>query len=82
MKPFLLFGSIILLLSFSQDVCAFGDGDKNQEKYGIKIKRASGKIRLDGKLDEQAWQEADYGSDFTQKNPMPGQKQFYKRNLL
>jgi len=74
MRPFLPIGLLIVLLSFSQNAYAFGDGDKNQEKYGIKIKRATDEIRLDGKLEEQAWQAADYGTNFTQKSPQPGIK--------
>ena len=53
---------------------SFNDGRENQQKYGIKIKRAVDEIRLDGKLEEKAWQEADFGSNFVQKNPVPGVK--------
>ena len=58
----------------TQTMFAFNDGRENQEKYGVKIKKAVDPIRIDGKLEETAWKEADKGSSFTQKNPIPGDK--------
>ncbi len=72
MRPFLL---LFLLSIFSYHLAfSFNDNRKNQEKYGIQIKKATDEIRLDGKLEEASWQEADVGSNFVQKNPKPGEK--------
>jgi len=72
MKSFLPY--FLLFFLFSQLAFAQNDNRKNQEKYAIKIKRATDPIQLDGKLEETAWKEADTGRDFVQKNPKPGVK--------
>lgn len=72
MRP--IYYTILLCLLLPISIFSFNDGRENQEKYGLKIQRAVGEIRLDGQLDEKAWQQADRGKNFTQKNPTPGAK--------
>ncbi|MEM1123705.1 MAG: DUF5916 domain-containing protein, partial [Bacteroidota bacterium] len=72
MRPILPVVLVFLICLFPSILFAFGDGDENQEKYGLKIKKATDQIRLDGKLEEATWKQADVGSNFTQKNPVPG----------
>ncbi len=42
----------------------------NKEKFRLAIKRASSNITIDGKLDEEAWQEADITTPFLNKWPL------------
>lgn len=58
---------LILLLSFSIDsICQNTDNDK---KYKLHIKKAVGKMVLDGKLDEADWKNADIATNFWQAQP-------------
>ncbi len=61
----------IILLFFSLSFNAFGQTDdrENQQKYAVKIKKATSKIVLDGQLNEADWTSADVATDFWQKNP-------------
>jgi len=60
-----------LLLLLTMTIFAYGQTDnrENQQKYAVKIKRATGPIHLDGRLREADWETADVASDFWQKNP-------------
>jgi len=66
MKPLL---QIIFLLSLCYSAFGQGENRENQQKYAIKIKKATSKIVLDGQLNEADWASADVASDFWQKNP-------------
>ena len=73
MKPrFLLFFAFFLLNwlpSFSQE--AF---DPPQTPLRIKAMRATGAIRIDGTVNEEAWQNAPVIGEFVQQNPVQGAK--------
>ena len=60
---------VFILLFFTQIIVAQSVVRDNQEKYAIKIKRATTPIQLDGKLEEADWAAADVGKDFWQKSP-------------
>jgi len=60
---------IILILSSITSGLGQAVARANQEKYAVKIKRATTPINLDGKLEEADWASADVGKDFWQKNP-------------
>ena len=64
----------IVFLCLTTTLWGFNDGRENQKKYGLTIKRATDEIRLDGKLEEKTWMQADRGGNFIQKNPNPGTK--------
>ena len=57
----------ILLVLFAFSNIAFSQN--NRENTSITIKKASGEMTLDGNLDEQAWSEAETGSNFFQTFP-------------
>ena len=65
MKKFLLFISITFWFS-SNSFCQNTDNDK---KYKLHIKKAIGKIVLDGKLDEEDWKNARVADNFWQAQP-------------
>ena len=63
MKEFLLCLTVCL---FQFPVLA----QKKNEAYQLHINRASSPIKIDGVLDEKAWQEADVATDFFMVLPM------------
>jgi hypothetical protein len=66
MKNFL---SLAYLLLFLCETPLLAQVNTNAEKYHITIKKAKGKIVLDGKIDESDWQTADVGTNFWQALP-------------
>lgn len=58
---------ILLLLIIA---CPFYLASQNQPGTPLAIKRAQGKIIVDGQLDEQDWQEADVADDWYQNFPV------------
>jgi len=58
--------AILSNLSFSQNIT-----ESNKKLIATKI---STKIKLDAKLDEPEWQKADVAKDFTNLEPLPGEK--------
>ena len=63
LKSFLVF---LILVFPVQTVFA----QKKNEKFQLHIKKASGSIRVDGIMEEQAWQEAEVAADFFMVLPM------------
>ncbi len=59
---------LVLLFLLPHFVLAQKNG-VNKEKYRISIKKAIDKIKVDGKLNEQSWKEADITQDFLNKWP-------------
>ncbi len=78
MKPLL---QIIFLLSLCYSAFGQGENRENQQKYAIKIKKATSKIVLDGQLNEADWASADVASDFWQKNPKDNIKAVLKTEM-
>ncbi len=72
-----LFGFMLLmclmLTAFVNHLSAQAGPDL-RDNYQLGIRKASGPVTLDGRLDEQAWKEADVASDFWLKFPRDGVK--------
>ncbi len=67
-------GLCIFLIAPLGVIAQNGMDASQQEKYQIRIKRASEKIELDGKLRESAWREADAAKDFWMSFPVDDQR--------
>ena len=65
MKNFILLLTITFGISFSSN----SQNTDNDKKYQLHIKKAIGKIILDGKLDEEDWKKADIADNFWQAQP-------------
>lgn len=59
--------SLFLLAFF---FCLSVSAQKKNDAYQLHINKASSTIKIDGELDEQAWQDADVASDFYMILPM------------
>ena len=73
-KIFYLFSTFFL---FAVSLNANGDkgiknngGDDRQQEYQLQINKTSEKIKLDGKLEEAVWQNANEASDFWYSFPI------------
>jgi hypothetical protein len=64
MRTYTLFGLLLLLLNF-----AVAQPGVNEADYALTIRRATGPITLDGRLDEADWQRADSVGNFRQFFP-------------
>ena len=58
--------AILLCIMFSSSAFA----QKKNAKYELKLKPASSEIRIDGIMDERAWEDADLASKFFMVQPM------------
>ena len=65
MKNFILLLTITFGISFNSN----SQNTDNDKKYQLHIKKAIGKIILDGKLDEEDWKKADIADNFWQAQP-------------
>jgi len=65
LKNFILLLTIIFGISFNSNC----QNTNNDKKYQLHIKKAIGRIILDGKLDEEDWKKADIADNFWQAQP-------------
>ena len=67
-RPLLLSISLLLILTFSLPLCSQTRG-VNRENYRIGIKKTGKELKIDGILDEDAWQAADSAVHFQRVQP-------------
>lgn len=51
-------------------VCSVGFAQKINASYRLHIQKASSEIRVDGVMDEKAWEDAEVATDFFMITPM------------
>nr|WP_295866085.1 DUF5916 domain-containing protein [uncultured Chitinophaga sp.] len=61
---------LCLLCCISVSLAAKAQQQKKNESYHLRIKRAVSPVKIDGIIDEQAWQEADAATNFHMVLPM------------
>ncbi len=70
----------LLLFAFSAETFAQNIG-VNEEKYRLTIRKAKGKIILDGKIDEDDWQKAEVAGNFWQFFPFDSSRTSFKTEV-